>query len=94
LLKGVNPLRAILLSITLVRRFFPGTLALLALSALIMVGLNVLWQSLVGNLPGLLLAMVGNAYIGSGLIAARMVFYQDRLASAVQETATSEERKG
>jgi len=39
----------------------------------------VIWYRLVGSTVGLIVAMVGSAYIGSGLLAARMVFFRERL---------------
>jgi hypothetical protein len=64
----------------IVRHFFLQTLGLLLLITLITVGLNVVWAMLAENGAGLLLALVGHAYVGSGLVAARQVFYRDRLA--------------
>jgi hypothetical protein len=77
---GVGPLRALHASFNIVRRNFWGTLGLLALSWLISVGAGVLWLNLAqDSTAGLLVAIGVSAYLGSGLLAARMAFYRERL---------------
>lgn len=87
LLGGRGPLRAILSSIQVVRHYFLGTLGLLALTIIILAGLRVVWNTLALNLPGILLSILGHAYVSSGLVAARFVFYRDRAASVLQDGA-------
>ncbi|HEU5102265.1 MAG TPA: hypothetical protein VFU22_24750 [Roseiflexaceae bacterium] len=74
-----GPLRAIYTSFNVVRRNFWGTLGFLALSLVISLGSGVIWHRLVGSTAGLIVAMIGSAYIGSGLLAARMAFFRERL---------------
>jgi hypothetical protein len=74
-----GPLRAIYTSFNVVRRNFWGTLGFLALSLIISLGSGVIWYRLVGSTAGLIIAMIGSAYIGSGLLAARMAFFRERL---------------
>jgi hypothetical protein len=74
-----GPLRAIYTSFNVVRRNFWGTLGLLALSLIISLGSGVIWHRLVGSTAGLIVALVGSAYVGSGLLAARMAFFRERL---------------
>jgi hypothetical protein len=74
-----GPLRAIYTSFNVVRRNFWGTLGFLALSLIISLGSGVIWFRLVGSTAGLIVAMIGSAYIGSGLLAARMAFFRERL---------------
>jgi hypothetical protein len=77
---GVGPLRALHTSFNIVRRNFWGTLGFLAVSWLISAGSGVLWLNLAqGSTAGLVVAIVGSAYLGSGLLAARMAFYRERL---------------
>jgi hypothetical protein len=77
---GVGPLRALHASFNIVRRNLMGTLGFLAISWLIAVGSGVLWLSLAqGSTIGLIAAIAGSAYLGSGLLAARMAFYRERL---------------
>jgi hypothetical protein len=74
-----GPLRAIYTSFNVVRRNFWGTLGFLAVSLIISLGSGVIWYRLVGSTAGLIVAMIGSAYIGSGLLAARMAFFRERL---------------
>lgn len=78
-MSGIGPLQALKASFNIVRRNFWGTLGFLAISYLIAIGSGVLWMSLVNSTFGLIVAMVGSAYLGSGLLAARMAFYRERL---------------
>jgi hypothetical protein len=74
-----GPLRAIYTSFNVVRRNFWGTLGFLVISLVISLGSGVIWHRLVGTTIGLVVAIVGSAYIGSGLLAARMAFFRERL---------------
>jgi hypothetical protein len=74
-----GPLRAIYTSFNVVRRNFWGTLGFLILSLIISLGSGVIWYRLVGSTAGLIVAMIGSAYIGSGLLAARMAFFRERM---------------
>lgn len=72
-------LRAIWNSIGIVLRNFWPTLWLFILINLIGGGLTILWQQISqGAWTGL--AIVGNAYVGTSLIAASLLFYEDRYA--------------
>jgi hypothetical protein len=73
-------LRAIWNSIGVVLRNFWPTLWLFILMNLIGGGMTILWKQIShGAWTGL--AIVGNAYIGTSLIAASLLFYQDRYTS-------------
>jgi hypothetical protein len=77
---GVGPLRALHASFNIVRRNLMSTIGFLAVSWLISTGSGVLWLSLAqGSTIGLVIAIIGSAYLGSGLLAARMAFYRERL---------------
>lgn len=78
-LNGMGPLRAIHASFNVVRRNFWGTLGFLVLWWVIILGSDVIWTRLISSTFGLIVAIVGSAYIGSGLIAARMVFFRERM---------------
>jgi hypothetical protein len=70
-------LRAIWNSIGVVLRNFWPTLWLFILINLIGGGLTILWQQVShGVWTGL--AIIANAYVGTSLIAASLLFYQDR----------------
>lgn len=78
-ISGVGPLRAIHASFNIVRRNFWGTLFFLGLWYIITVGTGLIWTALSTTTTGLVLAILGSAYIGTGLWAARMAFYRERL---------------
>lgn len=79
---GLDPLQAIRASFTLVRRNFWSTLLLLIISVVITIGMGALWYVLVATNIGLVVAILGSAYIGSGLIAARMIFFRERIGKS------------
>jgi len=70
--------RAIWNSFNIVLRNFWPTFALFGLINLIGGGLGILWQQMGTGSLLTFLGIVGNAYVGTGLVAASMVFYQDR----------------
>jgi hypothetical protein len=70
--------QAIWNSLNIVMRNFWTTLWLFVLINLIGGGLTILWQELSQGSWLTLVGIVGNAYIGSGLLAGSLVFYQDR----------------
>jgi hypothetical protein len=79
---NVGPLAAIQRSVGLVRRHRWSSLALIGLTWLILAGMARVWDLLAGSLVapyGTALGIVGNAYIASGLIAAGMIFYSERV---------------
>jgi hypothetical protein len=61
------------------RAFFWSTLGLVALSVFLDRGLAIVWDGLTVSMVGVGIAIVGNAFIGTSLIAASMVYYQDRM---------------
>lgn len=66
-------------STLLFRIFFLPTVALVALSVFLQQGMLVIWDGLTVSDIGVALAILGNAFIGTALIAASMVYYQDRI---------------
>jgi hypothetical protein len=78
LISRSGPLRALYQSVNIVRRNLMGTLGLLVVSFLIISGLGVIWHQLTQSPLGAAAAILGSAYIGSGLSAARIEFYRDR----------------
>jgi hypothetical protein len=78
---SAGPLQAIQRSVGTVRRHFWPSLALIMLTWLILAGMGRVWDLLASAVPapyGVLLGILGNAYVASGLIAAGMVFYLQR----------------
>lgn len=85
----VGPLEGMRRSMLVARRDFGAVLRLLAVSSVILFGFPYGWRLLTPNPAGVPLAIVGNAFIVTGLATAAMLFYQDRAA-----TLTAGENKG
>jgi hypothetical protein len=78
---NVGPLGAIQRSVGVVRQHLWPSVALIALTWVILAGMAQVWAVLASNLQspyGIALSILGNAYIASGLIAAGMIFYTER----------------
>jgi hypothetical protein len=79
-LSEVGPFRACYLSFNVVRRNFWSVVGLLAGVALISTGLPVLWLSQASHPIGLMIGVFCNGLVATGLTAASMQFYADRLS--------------
>jgi hypothetical protein len=76
----VGPVRAIRQSAAVVQASIWSALALAMLITVILIGLGQIWMLLATQASwGLALGIVGNAYIASGLVAASMLFYRERM---------------
>jgi hypothetical protein len=78
---NAGPLVAIQRSVGMVRRHLAPSVALIVLTWLILAGMSRVWDVLASQLQspyGVILGILGNAYVASGLIAAAMVFYTQR----------------
>ena len=75
-----SPLRALWFSFLVVRTNFWSALGLILLTNLIGSGLSLVWRTVMQVPSGMLVAILGNAYIGSGLTAAAFIYYRDRVA--------------
>jgi hypothetical protein len=75
----VGPFEAIKLSIRVVRRNFWPMFGLLAATILIEQGFPIGWSLLTRQTAGVPLAIIGNGFVGTGLTAAAMFFYRERL---------------
>jgi hypothetical protein len=87
ILNDTGILRALWNSFNVVRRNFWSTIGLMLLIGLIGAGFSIIWRMLSTNSWGTLLAIVGNAYIGSSLAAASFTFYRDRYVAWQEELA-------
>ncbi len=76
---GVSLLEAIRRSVIIFRVHFWASLFLIALSVFLDEGMALIWRGLTVTDVGVLLGIVANAFIGTSLLAASMVFYQDRM---------------
>jgi hypothetical protein len=77
-MNDVSVWRGIWNSFNIVLRNFWPTFGLFLLINLIGGGLTILWQQLSRGSLLTVVAILGNSYIGSSLVAASLVFYQDR----------------
>jgi hypothetical protein len=86
-ISNAGPLSAIQRSVGMVRRNLWPSVALILLTWLILAGMARVWDILATSLQspyGVVLGILGNAYIASGLIAAGMVFYSQRAGEPVE----------
>ena len=84
----VGPIKAVKNSVKVVARNFWSALALMVITFVIVAGTRVIWDYLSAETWGTIAAIIGNAYIASGLSAASMLFYKTRMAS-LKETEAS-----
>jgi hypothetical protein len=84
-LQDIGLAQAVWRSFNIVRRNFWSTLGLILLSLLIQLGFGQIWQRLSSGSWQTLLSILGNAYIGSGVMAAIMIFYMDRFGRWQEE---------
>ncbi|MBI4491723.1 MAG: hypothetical protein HY690_02905 [Chloroflexi bacterium] len=75
----VGPLQAIRGSVAVVRAHFWPAVLLITLIWVILLGMAQVWVRLATSPGGTLVGILGNAYIASGLVAANLVFYQERM---------------
>ena len=64
-------------SMNIVHKNFWVVLILLILIRLIRTGLGLVWPIFTGSIPGMLFAIVANAFVSAGLAAAGLVFFRD-----------------
>ncbi len=81
---GVGAGQAILNSITIFRLNFWSAFGLILLIYLIENGFAVVWEQLGASVAGFVVDIVANAFLASGLVAAMMLFYQDRTLAQAQ----------
>jgi hypothetical protein len=75
----VGPFRAMYYSVNVVRRSLWQTLGLVTATLIISLGLGEIWQRLADNPPGLLTAVIANAFFAGGITMAGMIFFNNRL---------------
>lgn len=81
----VGPLRAAWNSITVVRKNPWSAVGFIILINIIGLGLLRVWRSLGGTGWGAVLAILGNAFVGSGLVASSLLYYRDRYNAGLEE---------
>jgi len=90
-LSQVGPLQAVKNSVAVVRLSFWGTIGIVALITVVLLGMGRVWQLASESISGpwgVGLGILGNAYIASGLIAASMRFYRERIEYLKAEMRT------
>lgn len=75
----VGPIRAIKLSVAVVRRNMRSVIGLILATLLLTTGIPEIVSSLLSSLPGLIVAVLLQALIATGAAAASMYFFVDRL---------------
>ena len=76
----VGPFQAIRRSVAVVRANFWAAVRIVVLITIILLGMGQVWAALAARAPwGPALGILGNAYIASGLVAASMLFYRERV---------------
>jgi hypothetical protein len=78
LLHRIGPLQGISMSMMVARTYFGQTARFAATSLLLATGALQVWSVIVENAPGIFIALVANAFLGTGLSLASMLFYADR----------------
>lgn len=76
----VGPVRAAVSSARVVASNFWSTVGFIGLVYIISLGMQVIWTTLSHSPIGTVIAIVGNAYIASGLAAASLLYYKTRAA--------------
>ena len=87
-LNRVSVFRAVWNSVNVVLRNFWPTVGLIVLVNVINAGMILIWRQLVFASWSTLIGIVANAFVGSGLVAASLIFYNGRFA-LWQETQDS-----
>ena len=77
-ISDVGPLRAVEASLRVVARSFWPVLGLYLVTTTITWGLNLIWAGVLAHPLGLMAAVAGNAFVGTGIVTALMVYYKDR----------------
>lgn len=93
-LSEAGPLRAVANSLRVVARNFGQTVLLIVLIFVISIGTQEIWRYLSDDSWGALVGIVANGYIVSGLTAARMLFYRNRLVTTERASETNGQTTG
>jgi hypothetical protein len=78
LLHRIGPIRAFTMSRKIGRTYFAQSSRFALTSLLFLLGALHLWSRTVETVPGIAIALIANAFIGTGLSFASMLFYSDR----------------
>jgi hypothetical protein len=84
----VGPIKAIRNSVAVITYNLGSALGLVALTWVIQLGMPIVWDAVAQNEVGTVVGILGNAYIATGLAAAGMIYYRDRIeaiAAGIQQ---------
>jgi len=84
---GKRPWAAVWQSLSLVRLNFWPAIGLLLLTNIIGAGMSLMWRLLMVSPVGTVVAIVANAYVGTGLTMATFIFYRDRVERSQEPSA-------
>lgn len=87
----VNAFQAIINSVSIFRFDFWSAARLVLVVYLLRSGFTIVWEFFETNLWGVIFVVIANAFLNSALIAAEMIFYQDRMYCL--QKANDERRK-
>jgi hypothetical protein len=76
--RNLGPIPAVLSSMRVVSRHFWSALGFIVVVFVVLGGTQIIWAQIVNESIGLLLAIVANAYIVSGVVAAGLMYYRSR----------------
>jgi hypothetical protein len=75
---GQTALESFRSSYQVVRRYLGQSAGFIAAFLLVTGGFPLLWRLMLNQPAGVVIAMIGNAFIASGMVSAAMLFYRDR----------------
>jgi hypothetical protein len=74
----LGPIGSLKMSFAVVRAYLGPTARFAIASIILATGALQVWSVIVQNTPGVFIALIGNAVLGTGLSIASMMFFQDR----------------
>lgn len=91
-LERIGPLTSITHSFDVVRANFGSTMRFAFASLIIATGSLQVWSVITQNAPGVIIALFGNALLGTGLSIASMMFFHDRSRALAVSVASRNPR--
>lgn len=91
-LERIGPLTSITRSFVVVRANFGSTMRFAFASLVIATGSLQVWSVITQNAPGVIIALIGNALLGTGLSIASMMFFHDRSRALAVSVASRNPR--
>lgn len=76
---------AVARSLAIVRRNTGASMVLVLATMLLTAGLGVIWDAIGGTVAGVAVGIIANAYVGSALVAASLIFYASRWRALERE---------